>query len=79
MKFRLKASHLIALAIAVGIGAWMSTGRIEIGGQGSSGAAAPPIAERGAERANEAFKVRFVTLMPETRQEELEVRGRTRM
>jgi membrane fusion protein, multidrug efflux system len=77
MAFRIRASHVIALAITAGIAGWMATGEITIGGQASSGADSQPIAEREADRSAEPFKVRYVTLMPQTRNEELEVRGRT--
>lgn len=78
MAFRIRASHIVALAITVGIAGWMATGGIEIGGKKENGdSAAPPIAAREEERSAELFKVRFVPLLPETREEALLVRGRT--
>ncbi len=76
MSFKIKGSHIVALAIAAGIGGWMYTGEIVIGGQ-SDGNHALPIAEREAKRSSELFKVRYVSVQPELRTEEIIVRGRT--
>ena len=77
MGFKIRGSHLFALAIAVGIAGWMATGTVEIGGQQNAGETTPPIVAREAERSSELFKVRYVPLLPETRDENLVVRGRT--
>lgn len=78
MAFRINGSHIIALAICAGIGGWMYTGDVIVGGQSQTNNAAPPIAER--EAANDAtlFKVRYVTVQPEQRIENIAVRGRTK-
>lgn len=77
MAFKIKGSHIVAIVIAAGISGWMYTGSIVIGGQ-TSGDGAPPIAEREAEKSKKLFKVRFVEVMPEQREAELLVRGKTK-
>lgn len=77
MALRLRGSHIIALGIAAGIAAWMFTGEVKIGGEAENGAAAVPIAEREAERDQERFKVRYVSLRAEERAETIRIRGRT--
>jgi membrane fusion protein, multidrug efflux system len=77
MAFKIKGSHIIAFAITVGIAGWMAAGEIVIGGQNSDGTAAAPIAEREASRTTAKFKVRYVPLQQEQREEQLVVRGRT--
>ena len=77
MAFRIRGSHLIAIALAAGLGYWMVTGEYQIGGQSDTSEQTPPIAEREADRSLEPFKVRYVPLQPETRKETILVRGRT--
>lgn len=78
MAFRVRASHLVALAITAGIAGWMYTGEIIVGGQSADNSDKQPIAEREAENSSELFKVRYVTLQPEQRVEIVSVRGRTK-
>ena len=78
MAFKLKGSHILAVALAGGLGLWMMAGDVKIGGQSEAGASAVPIAEREAQRSAEIFKVRHVPLMAEERQQIVLVRGRTR-
>ncbi len=77
MAFRIRTPHVIALGISAAIVAWMVTGEVRIGGQAHPDDDTPPIAQREADRSASLFKVRYVTVMPEDRQKELEVRGRT--
>ncbi len=76
MAFRIRGSHIAALVIAGAVAGWMGTGNVVIGGQANSENAVPPPAER-ASNDDIAFKVRYVSVMPETRPEVLLVRGRT--
>ena len=78
MVFKLKGSHIIAVALAGGLGLWMMAGDVKIGGQSDAGESAVPIAEREAQRSAEIFKVRHVPLKAEERQQIVLVRGRTR-
>lgn len=78
MAFRIKGSHIIALAILAAIGGWMYTGEIIVGGQSDTAQQAPPIAQREATRSAELFKVRYVPIQPEARVEQIAVRGRTK-
>lgn len=77
MAFRIKGSHIIAIAMAAGLGYWMFTGEYQIGGQTGTSEQSPPIAEREAERGLELFKVRYVPLQSEQRSERILIRGRT--
>lgn len=77
MAFGIRGTHVLAAAIAAGIGAWMLTGDITIGGAAANGQEAPAIADREAERDAAIFKVRFVPLQEEERSEIVRVRGRT--
>lgn len=77
MAFKIKGSHIIALALAGGLGWWMATGEMKTGGQNDPDHTMPTIAERETERGSDLFKVRFVTLIAETRNESILVRGRT--
>ncbi|MCY6381423.1 efflux RND transporter periplasmic adaptor subunit [Hoeflea prorocentri] len=77
MAFRIKGSHIAALVIAGAVIGWMGTGNIVVGGQANSENAVLPPAER-EENRDELFKVRFVTVNPETRPNILLVRGRTK-
>lgn len=76
MGFRIRGSHVLAVALAAGLGFWMFTGEYQIGGT-SAGAQVAPIAEREAERDQELFEVRFIPLNGEERLERIKVRGRT--
>lgn len=78
MAFRIKGSHIIALAITAAIGGWMYTGDIIVGGQSDTADQAPPIAEREATRSAELFKVRYVSIQPQKRIEQISIRGRTK-
>ncbi len=78
MAFRIKGSHIVALAITAGIAGWMYTGEKVMGGKGAGDSQSVPIAERETERKKELFKVRYVTLRPEERTEQITVRGRTK-
>lgn len=71
----LRGSHLAALAIAAGIGAWMWQGVYMKGGEGSPDA--QTIAEREAKRDAGVFSVRTATVEPTERLDTLLVRGRT--
>ncbi len=78
MAFKLRGSHLIAAAICAGIGGWMYTGKLIIGGQAGGAGEAKPIAEREAKRSSKAFKVKTKTLQPQERTAQLLIRGRTK-
>lgn len=73
---KLRGSHLVALAILAGIGGWMLTGDLIVGGQVDPDAKS--IAEREAERSEEAFAVKVRTIQPTERVSSLTVRGRTK-
>jgi multidrug efflux system membrane fusion protein len=77
MAFRIKGSHIIAIAMAAGLGYWMFTGEYQIGGQTGTSEQSPPIAQREAERGLELFKIRYVPLQSEQRSERILIRGRT--
>ena len=76
MAFGIKGSHITALIIAGAVVGWMATGNIVVGGQANSVNATPPPAERNNED-DALFKVRYVTVNPETRPNTILVRGRT--
>jgi multidrug efflux system membrane fusion protein len=77
MAFRIKGSHIIAVVIAGGIGLWMATGEIRLGGQSDGENNTVPIAEREAARDSDLFKVRHFPLVSQERSEAILVRGRT--
>ncbi|MEP3049309.1 MAG: efflux RND transporter periplasmic adaptor subunit [Roseibium sp.] len=72
-----KFSYILATGLAVGIGVWMSSGDVVIGGVGDGENAVPAPAQRVAETANETFRVEVMNLVAQDRQAVLEVRGRT--
>ena len=72
---KLNGSHLVSLAIMAGIGGWMFTGKLNIGGVADPNG--ETISEREAKRKVEAFRVRVTTLQPTKRQSSLKLRGRT--
>ncbi|GAA0782752.1 efflux RND transporter periplasmic adaptor subunit [Roseibium denhamense] len=74
---RIKFSYLLATGIAVGIGIWMSSGTVVVGGVGDGANAVPAPADRVNEGREEAFKVEVAKLVALDRQSVLEVRGRT--
>ena len=75
MALKIRAKHVVALAITAAIAGWMATGDVKLGGQ--SGATAAPIVEREAERSAELMRVRYLPLEPQERVEQVLVRGRT--
>ena len=72
---RIRGSHLVALAILAGIGGWMYTGQLIVGGQVDP--KAETIAEREAKKTDSAFRVRVAEVQPSKREEVLTIRGRT--
>ncbi|CTQ54199.1 Efflux pump periplasmic linker BepF [Roseibium album] len=74
---RVKFSYILATALAAGIGVWMSSGTVVVGGVGDGENATPPPAARVAEGQNSTFRVEVLELMAQDRQAVLEVRGRT--
>jgi len=74
---KVKLSYIMAVGLAAGIGYWMSSGTVVIGGVGDGENAVPPPAERVAENAGSTFRVQVVKLTAQDRQAILEVRGRT--
>lgn len=78
MKKIFNGSVLIALLLAVVLGAWMITGDINEGGKTGPNGGAAPIVEREAKKDTELFKVRYTTVKSSIRQEEITVRGRTK-
>lgn len=74
---RLKFSYFLAAGLAVGIGLWMSSGTVVIGGVGEGENAAPPPAARAQAADTETFKVKVAKLTAQERQAVLEIRGRT--
>lgn len=74
---KVKVSYILALALAAGIGVWMSGGSVVIGGVGDGENATPPPSERVAEGNDATFRVQVVKLEAQDRQAVLEVRGRT--
>lgn len=77
MAFRIKGSHILAVMLAGGLGYWMATGEMQVGGVSNPENGEPAIAEREAESKQELFKVRHVPLRAEMRNESILVRGRT--
>tara|TARA_R110001599_G_scaffold62345_2_gene173555 strand:+ start:860 stop:1966 length:1107 start_codon:yes stop_codon:yes gene_type:complete len=76
MAFRINRSYLTATIVLVGIGVWMGTGTLRIGGQATASAEAQSIAER-QESTLQTVAVRVKTLQASDRRRELEIRGRT--
>ena len=74
---KVKFSYILAVALAAGIGYWMSSGTVVIGGVGDGENAVPPPSERVAEGNDATFRVQVLKLTAEDRQAILEVRGRT--
>lgn len=74
---RLKFSYLLALGLAAGIGAWMYSGTVVIGGRGDSENATPPPAIRVSSEQTSVFRVKVRELVATERRAILEVRGRT--
>lgn len=74
---RVRFSYVLAAAIAVGIGAWMYSGTLVVGGVGDGENASPAPAERVSKEAAEKFRVQVTRLVARDRSEVLEVRGRT--
>ncbi len=66
MAFKLRGSHIVAVAILAALGGWMYTGKLIIGGQAGTDGAAIPIAQREAARSGTAFKVLVQTLQPKS-------------
>lgn len=78
MKKFINGSVVLAILLAIGLGVWMITGEISQGGNAEASGGAEPIAVREAKKDTELFKVRYLTVKSETRQEEVIVRGRTK-
>ena len=78
MAFKIKSSHVVAILITIGIGAWMVNGDLIIGGQAGTSSDAPTIADRQKENSNKLFRVKYIDLQSEPRPETVPVRGRTR-
>jgi len=74
---RLKFSYLLAVGLAAGIGIWMYSGTIVIGGRGDSENATPPPAARQEKAGDDLFRVQVATLTAMERRPVLEIRGRT--
>jgi len=74
---RVKFSYILATGLAAGIGFWMYSGTMVIGGVGDSEHATPPPALRVSEAAQNTFRVQVQRLVAQERQAVLEVRGRT--
>lgn len=72
---KLRGSHLVSFAILAGIGGWMFTGDLILGGQADPNA--KTISEREATRTSDTFRVRTTTIQPSSRTEQLDIRGRT--
>jgi len=77
MALGIRWSYVLAVAIAGGIGWWMSQGEIIVGGRADSPNAEPPPAERNARTSQELFSVRVATFTAQDRLSALEIRGRT--
>jgi len=74
---RVKFSYILAVGLAAGIGFWMYSGTMVIGGVGDSEHATPPPALRVSEAAKDTFRVQVQRLVAQDRQAVLEIRGRT--
>jgi len=74
---RIKFSYFLALGLAAGIGFWMSSGTVVIGGKGESENSTPPPAARQEQVGDAPFRVKVQKFDALDRQAVLEVRGRT--
>ncbi|WP_417668053.1 efflux RND transporter periplasmic adaptor subunit [Roseibium sp.] len=74
---RFKFSYILAIGLAAGIGAWMYSGTIVVGGRAESDNATPPPAERQPATTANPFRVQVRELSAIERKAALEVRGRT--
>ncbi|TYC63376.1 efflux RND transporter periplasmic adaptor subunit [Rhodobacterales bacterium] len=74
---RVRFSYILAFGLAVGIGAWMYSGDLVVGGVGDGEDAAPAPAERVNNETRDIFRVQVRRLVAEDRNAVLEVRGRT--
>lgn len=77
MALGIRWSYLLAVAIAGGIGFWMSQGDIVVGGRADAPNAEPPPAERIEKTSQELFSVRVAKFVARERLSTLEIRGRT--
>ena len=77
MAFKIKGSHIIAVAFTVGIAAWMLNGNMQIGGQSGSAAESETVAERQSNEDSKLFRVNYIPLNQEERLQTIPVRGRT--
>ncbi|WP_310620198.1 efflux RND transporter periplasmic adaptor subunit [Flexibacterium corallicola] len=71
----LRFSYLLALGIASGVGLWMASGKVVIGGAGESSPPSP--AEQLKNISNKPIAVRVASFHAQPREAKLEVRGRT--
>lgn len=78
MKNIFSGSVILAIFLAIGLGIWMATGEISQGGQSDSGNSAETIVVREAKKDTELFKVRYLTVKSDIRQQEITIRGRTK-
>lgn len=78
MQFTVKGSHILALVLLAGIGAWMYGGDIEVGGQSNVSDGTPAAATTAETEDAAKFKVSVVTIESVTRRQEISVRGRTK-
>ncbi|MEO9528478.1 efflux RND transporter periplasmic adaptor subunit [Roseibium sp.] len=74
---RVKFSYVLAAGLAAGIGFWMYSGTMVIGGVGDSEHATPPPALRASQATEDVFRVQVQRLVAQDRRAVLEVRGRT--
>ncbi|MEJ8476052.1 efflux RND transporter periplasmic adaptor subunit [Roseibium algae] len=74
---RLNFSYVLALGLAAGIGAWMYSGTVVIGGRADSPDAVLPPAERQDPAADAPFRVEVMHLTASERTAVLDIRGRT--
>ncbi|WP_299814591.1 efflux RND transporter periplasmic adaptor subunit [uncultured Roseibium sp.] len=74
---RVKLSYVLAAGLAAGIGFWMYTGTVVIGGVGDGENAAPTPALRVSQATSAPFRVQVQELVAQDRRAVLEVRGRT--
>lgn len=77
MNIKITRSHVIALAITIGIALWMSGGETVIGGKAPE-VESPPIAERNSDEKSKAFRVSYVEIQEIERERFISVRGRTK-
>ncbi len=77
MTFKIKSSHIIAVLITGGIGAWMLGGELQIGGQSGAASESVTIAERQTGEDQKLFRVNYIPLHQEERLRAVPVRGRT--